>query len=192
MDRHLLPEEIDQLLDGEVGFGTAPLKAHIRQCEPCRAEVQQARALVSALEHLPHLAPAPLFAERVMARVQVFVPWQVALLDWARGLAPRSRPAMAAAGVTFALSATVITVGVLWMIARFDAVVFAAGLGLTRAREAVLSGAGQLIRDLFGEPALAALQGGGTVGLAIALAALLLMTVAAAGALRLLAAGVRR
>ena len=30
--RHLLPDEIDLLLDDEVGFGVAPLKAHVRDC----------------------------------------------------------------------------------------------------------------------------------------------------------------
>ena len=88
MDRHLLPEEIDLLLDGEVGFGTAPLKAHARSCAECRAELEDARAVVRELEHLPHLSPSPLFTERIMAHVQVFVPWHVALLDTARQWMP--------------------------------------------------------------------------------------------------------
>ena len=50
MNRHLLPEEIDQLLDGEVGFGTTPLKQHVRTCAECRAELDSARVLVSQLE----------------------------------------------------------------------------------------------------------------------------------------------
>ncbi|HMI58475.1 MAG TPA: hypothetical protein VK511_10530, partial [Gemmatimonadaceae bacterium] len=91
MERHLLPEEIDLLLDGEVGFGTPPLKAHVRSCTVCSKELEGARALVRQLEHLPHIAPSPLFASRVMSRVQLFVPWHVALLDSVRGLIPQSR-----------------------------------------------------------------------------------------------------
>ena len=48
--RHLLPDEIDQLVDSEAGFGIAPLKAHLRECADCHAEVEDARRLVSALE----------------------------------------------------------------------------------------------------------------------------------------------
>jgi hypothetical protein len=192
VDRHLLPEEIDLLLDSEVGFGTAPLKAHARKCEQCRAELEQAKALVAALEHLPYLSPSPMFAQRVMGRVQVFVPWQVALLDWARGWVPRTRPAMAAASVALAMVATVLTVGLLWVVARFEVVVFALGMGLTRAREILLASVGQVVRDLFGEPVLLALQEGGAATFMLALTAFLLMALAAAGTLRLLAAGVRR
>ncbi len=39
MNRHLLPEEIDLLIDGEAGFGVAPLKAHLRQCPECQSEL---------------------------------------------------------------------------------------------------------------------------------------------------------
>ena len=92
MKRHLLPNEIDLLLDGEVGFGVTPLKAHVRTCEDCRTTLEEARTVVTALEHLPHLAPSPLFANRLMSQVQVFVPWHVAALDSARRYVPRSQP----------------------------------------------------------------------------------------------------
>lgn len=192
MDRHLLPEEIDLLLDGEVGFGTAPLKAHVRRCEQCRAEFDDARALVRELEHLPYLAPSPLFAQQVMGRVQVFVPWYAALINWARGWVPKSRPALAAAGVSFAIVAAALTIGMIWVASRFDAVVFALGMGVTRAREIVLASIGQVASELFGEPVMAALRESGTLGLTLAMLTLLLMTAVAAGALRLLAAGANR
>src|SRR5439155_16090725 len=35
--RHLLPEEIDLLLDGELGFAVSPFKAHVRDCAEVRA-----------------------------------------------------------------------------------------------------------------------------------------------------------
>ena len=48
--RHLLPDEIDHLLDGEAGFGVAPLMGHVEACSACRAELAEARQIVSALE----------------------------------------------------------------------------------------------------------------------------------------------
>ena len=93
--RHLLPDEIDLLLDDEVGFGVAPLKAHIRDCADCRAQVDEARFVVDALEDLPHFAPSHTFADRVMSQVPVFVPWHVAARDtvrrWLPTVAPGSR-----------------------------------------------------------------------------------------------------
>ena len=41
--RHLLPDEIDLLLDDEVGFGVNPLRSHVRDCADCRAKVEDAR-----------------------------------------------------------------------------------------------------------------------------------------------------
>ena len=93
MNRHLLPEEIDLLIDGEAGFGVAPLKAHVRQCADCQSELETAQAVATELDLLPHFAPAPLFADRVMQQVQVFEPWHVAAGDALRRLVPQSAPA---------------------------------------------------------------------------------------------------
>ena len=78
--RHLLPNEIDLLLDGEVGFGVAPLRAHVDDCASCRGRLAEARVVSDALDNLPRFAPAPAFTNRVMAHVQVVEPWHVALL----------------------------------------------------------------------------------------------------------------
>lgn len=51
--RHLLPDEIDQLLDGEVGFGVAPLAAHLKDCPTCQAEFEVGRRWIDAIERLP-------------------------------------------------------------------------------------------------------------------------------------------
>ena len=39
--RHLLPNEIDLLVDGEAGFGVAPLRAHVAECDECRAQARR-------------------------------------------------------------------------------------------------------------------------------------------------------
>ncbi|MGH7718654.1 MAG: hypothetical protein ACREON_07410 [Gemmatimonadaceae bacterium] len=192
MDRHLLPDEIDQLLDGEVGFGTAPLKSHVRRCAECRAELDEARTLVRALEHLPYLGPSPLFTQRVMSQVQVFVPWHVALLDAVRGWLPRSRPAKVAVGTALGSLAVVLTVASLWLITQLDTALFALTLGLGRVRAAMGSALAEALAGVVGEPGLIALRASGPWGLMVVAAALLLLTAAAAGALRALATGARQ
>ena len=186
MDRHLLPDEIDQLLDGEVGFGSTPLKAHIRGCEHCRQELEEARKLVRVLEHLPHFSPSAAFTSRVMARVQVFDPWHVALLDTLRGWRPRSRPAQVLAASGLASVAAVFTLATLWLLSNLDSALFAGNLALTRLRGAVLGGLGDLVAGVLGEPARNALSAGGAMGLLVAGTLLLLLTALATRVVRAL------
>ena len=181
MERHLLPEEIDLLLDGEVGFGTPPLKAHVRSCAACSNELEGARALVRQLEHLPHIAPSPLFANRVMTRVQLFVPWHVALADSVRGFIPQSRALRVAAAGIFATIAFALTLVSVWAFSRIDAVMFTADLVLDRMRSAAFGAIASGVSALFGDAARPLLAGG-TLGLAAA-ALLLLVTGAAATAM---------
>jgi hypothetical protein len=187
VDRHLLPDEIDLLLDGEVGFGTAPLKAHVRGCAHCRAELDTARALVRELEHLPLFTPSPLFATRVMSQVQVFVPWHVALLDGVRSLIPRSPGLRWAVGSGLATVAVLLTVISAWALTRIDSVVFAADMVLDRARAGAMGALATAVSALFGEAALQALHASGPAGLAAALALLLVAAIVATTALRVVA-----
>jgi hypothetical protein len=188
VERHLLPEEIDLLLDGEVGFGTPPLKAHVRSCAVCSMELEGARALVRRLEHLPHIAPSPLFASRVMTRVQLFVPWHVALVDSVRGLIPQSRALRFAAAGLFATIAVVLTTVSVWAFTRLDAVMFTADFVLDRMRTAAFGAVAKGVSALFGEAARPLLAGG---VLGLATAALLLVVTAAAAAAMIRVAAVR-
>ena len=188
MNRHLLPEEIDLLLDGDVGFGTPPLKAHVRSCAVCSGELEGARALVRQLEHLPHIAPSPLFAGRVMARVQLFVPWHVALLDSIRGVIPQSRALRFAAAGFFASIAVMLTIVSVWVFTRIDAVMFTADLVIDRVRSAALGSLGTAMSALFGEAARPLLAGG---AMGLAMAALLLVVTGAAAATMIRVAAVR-
>jgi hypothetical protein len=188
VDRHLLPAEIDLLLDGEIGFGTTPLKAHVRRCQECRAELESARSLVRTLEHLPHYAPAPAFAQHVMARVQLYVPWYVALLDFLRRFVPSSRPARLAVGSLALTMFALITVASVWMVTRLDALVFAVDLGLLRIREWGSAAIAAAISSAFGEPVVSVLQAAGWLGMT---AALLFLFLSAAGAATLVRGLVR-
>lgn len=192
MNRHLLPEEIDQLLDGEVGFGTAPLKLHVRTCAECRAELEAARVLVDRLEQLPRFAASRDFADSVMSRVQVFVPWHVALADSVRGLVPQQRKWRAAAWAGVAAVAMVVLLAALWVVTRLDAVMFALELGLDRVRVAGTAAISSVVVSLFGDTAARALSASGVAGFALALAIVVLTAILAAGALRAVVVGARR
>jgi hypothetical protein len=192
MDRHLLPQEIDLLLDNEVGFGVQPLRAHVRQCDRCRAELEEARQVVAELERLPHFAPSTAFADRVMAQVQVFEPAHVAAANSVLRWVPQSRPTRAAAVAAAAMVALVLSVGALWLGTRVDAVVFFSGLVVDRARRAMLAGLGDFIGATLGQPALDALQTSGPAGVALGLTGLLLAVATAVLGLRALALASRR
>ncbi|MGQ0712262.1 MAG: hypothetical protein ACT4PJ_00880 [Gemmatimonadaceae bacterium] len=192
MERHLLPSEIDLLLDGEVGFGTSPLKTHVRKCPTCRGELEEARATVRALEHLPQLAPSPLFAQRVLARVSIFVPWHVAVLDSLRGLLPSTRGGRVAFGVTAGSLAAVMSVLVVWIALRFDAVLFAVGLLADRVRTSILDGVGNMLAGALGDSAYTLVRTSGLFGLAVLTLALIAAALLAATLLRTIAVNRRR
>lgn len=190
--RHLLPDEFDLLVDGEVGFGVTPLRAHVRRCAECRAELEAQRAVVADLERLPHLAPAPLFADRVMAQVNVFEPAHVAAADTARRWLPESRPARVFVGAFAACVAAIVSGGALWAMARLDLVVALTGMFGDRARVAGRHLIGEVAASAWGQPAAEALAAGGPGTLALAFAALLVAIAAVALALRSLASAARR
>jgi hypothetical protein len=185
----LLPAEIDLLLDGEVGFGTAPLKAHVRRCEECRSELDSARSLVRQLEHLPRFAPSAVFGQRVMSRIQVYVPWYVTVLDRVRGFVPASRPARVLAGVGVVSMLAIVTILSLSVVSQLDALIFAIDLGYLRLQEwgAALFASG--VSAALGEEALTAVRSAGWLGLLVLLSLTALTTAGAAGLVRGLVRG---
>ncbi|MFN2399834.1 MAG: hypothetical protein ABR543_14535 [Gemmatimonadaceae bacterium] len=164
MNRHLLPNEIDILLDGEAGFGSQPLLSHVRHCEGCRAEFEKARELVRDLEHLPHYAPSPRVTAEIMASVQIFVPWHIALADTVRSWLPQSRPARVVAGVGFGSAALILSLATVWLLARLDVVMFAIQFVVERARESAVAAISGVLSSLFGAAAASALTGAGLFG----------------------------
>ena len=165
MNRHLLPDEIDLLVDGEAGFGVAPLKAHVRGCAECAAELEAARFVVAELEALPHLAPSPLFAERVMQQVQVFEPWHVALLDTLRRFVPQSRPARVLAAAGGLSIASIFTILLVWLGARLDILAMLGGSAVERAQAAARAVLGEAIAGALGDPATGLLGSGSGVAM---------------------------
>ncbi|GAC1698119.1 MAG: hypothetical protein NVS9B3_15660 [Gemmatimonadaceae bacterium] len=159
--RHLLPDEIDQLVDGEAGFGVAPLRAHLEDCPACREQTADARALVELLEGLPRLAPSTRLADRVMASVNVFEPWHVAARDTIRRLTPRSTAARIVAAAGAVVAGSVTTGAAVWLLARGDVVAFLVDAASESATEAVANGWGAAAGALVGPTAATVLQSGG-------------------------------
>jgi len=165
--RHLLPNEIDLLVDGEAGFGVAPLRAHVAECDECRARLDDARVVVDALEGLPHFAPDARLADRVMAQVPVFVPAHVAARDSVTRWLPQSKPARAAAAVLGTSIAGLLTVAMVWLASRGDAAIFATSLLADRVQALVMGAARDAAISLLGDSAVAAIQGSGTLGVTL-------------------------
>jgi hypothetical protein len=165
--RHLLPNEIDLLVDGEAGFGVAPLRAHVAECDDCRARLDDARVVVDALEALPHFAPDSRLADRVMAQVPVFVPAHVAARDSVAQWMPRSAPARVAAAVVATSVAGLLTLAMVWLASRGNAVMFVTGLFTDRLQRLVLGTVRDVALALLGESAVTAIQASGTLGVTL-------------------------
>lgn len=190
--RHLLPDEIDLLLDDEVGFGVNPLRAHIRECADCRAQVEDARAIVDALEDLPHLAPSHDFANRVMAQVPVFVPWHVTARDTVAQYVPRSRSARLAVAALATSVASILTVAILWITTQTDVLVVASGAAGDQMKGLIFDAGRVVLSTVLGDQMFAIIQRTGTVGIAAALLGLVAATGGSVAGLRVLASASSR
>ncbi len=160
MNRHLLPEEIDLLLDNEEGFGMAPLRQHLDGCPSCQERLDALARVVHALESLPHLHPAPLFADRLMTRVEVYQPWHVAARDFMGRLIPESSAGRVVMGGVGATALAGMTAGLLWIGQRADAVVFIGNFGLQKARVASASFVADVAQSVIGAGTADLIRGG--------------------------------
>jgi hypothetical protein len=190
--RHLLPNEIDLLIDGEVGFGVAPLRAHVESCAECQAQLDRARRVTAALDELPRFAPAPSFANRVMAQVQVVEPWHVAVTSTVTRLVLRTTPMRIVMGATAAVAAVTISSAAVWLSFRTDVAMYLAGLADEQLRTTVASGIGSFARSLFGAGAVTALGAQGATALAVGTVVVALAAATAVFGLRAFAVASRR
>ena len=153
--RHLTPQEFDLLVDGEEGFGMAPLAGHIEECVTCRTELEAQQRLVGALDKMPHFTPSPLFAYRVMRQVQVFEPWHVTAMNSVERFVPRSRPARVLAAGVAGIVATTLTLGTIWLASRLDAVAFLVTLAAERMRALGSQAVSGFVSSALGQNGLA-------------------------------------
>lgn len=190
--RHLLPNEIDLLLDGEVGFGVAPLRDHLERCGACRARVDEARTVLAALDDLPRFAPSPAFASRVLGRVQVVEPWHVALVAAVRRLVPRHPAVRVVMAASAAAVAVATSSALVWLAFRTDVAMYLAAQAGAQARTLVAEAAGAFVGDVFGAGAAGFLRSQDATGIGIVVAACAGAAAGAAVGLSRLAAAARR
>ena len=167
----------------------APLAAHIGECVTCRTELETQQRLVNSLEKLPHFTPSPLFAYRVMKRVQVFEPWHVTAVNSVRRFVPRSRPARVLAAGLAGVMATTVTAASVWMASRLDAVAFLGGVALQRMQDVGSQAVNGVVTSAVGSTGIAA---SGDTGLAIAATGFVAAVAVSAFGLRAIASAARR
>ena len=167
-DKHLRSDEIELLLDGEEGFGVAPLRAHVNACVSCRRELESARELMVALDSLPDFAPSVHFSDRVMSQVQVFEPWHAAATRTVEQFVPATRPARIAAGFGAAITAGLATAGATWVVARADMAFILTQLGAEGVRDQIVAASNDVATTVLGQPGIAAMQSGSPEMAAIA------------------------
>jgi hypothetical protein len=185
--RHLLPNEIDLLLDGDAGFGAAPLHAHVDECADCRTRLDEARVVADALERLPHFAPRTGFTDRVLSQVQIVEPWHVAALGTARRFVPESRPLRVLALAGAGLASVTLSASAVWIALSANLTFGSATVLAGRAREALVGSVQTGLATVFGEGAAAAMRTNGSVTLAVAAVASVVAVGAAAFGFRALA-----
>ena len=190
--RHLLPDEFEDIIDGEVGENTPALRAHLDECVECKAELAKRSELSTTLEHLAHHGPAPLFSYRVMSQVQVFEPWHVALRDSVRRLVPQTKPARWIAGVTAVMIATVMTMAGIWAALNTESAWLFAEVGVKRIRAGLLGSIKGALETVFGRDALNALEGTGMMGTLVAASIVIGVILVAAIGFRVVALASRR
>jgi hypothetical protein len=183
--RHLLPNELDLLVDGDAGFGVAPLRAHVDTCADCRERVEALRVIAVRLDALPHFSPRLGFSDRVMQNVQVIEPWHVALRESALRLVPASTPMRVLAAAGAGVAAMTISGSALWLAFRADLAAWTYGVALDRSRDSIVATLAELARTLVDAP------GTGVATLGAATAVLAVTVVGAVLGFRRLAAVAR-
>ena len=182
--RHLLPQELDLLVDGDAGFGMAPLRAHVDACDDCRTQLDALRAVATRLDTLPHFVPRHGFADRIMTEVQVIEPWHVALTEQARVLVPQSTGLRVLAVAGAGLVATTISGSALWLAFRADLLGWSYGVAVDQGSKGIWTGLAASARELI-------TASGDASGLALGAAALTITALGAVMAFRRLAAAAR-
>lgn len=186
--RHLLPNEIDLLVDGDAGFGVAPLRAHLAECSDCRARYDELRIVAESLEALPHFTPGLRFSDAVMTGVQVVEPWHVAVAESIGRFVPRSTPMRVLAGLGAGALALAVSGSAAWLAFRGDLAGWVMGLFVDRTRQTLVSGASEVAAGALGADAATALASGGLATLAVSSAVLAAAAAGAALGFRRLAA----
>lgn len=184
---HPTPDRLEALAAGEIDAADAAvLESHLQGCTHCRAEIEEWRALFGALAALPSFAPAPQFAQNVMARVQIRQPMATRLARLADRtadrLVPRTPRALALVAAAFTVPAAALITLIVWISARpWLSVEAIAAFALQRTAALLNAVPGQALALLqrsgigawVGEALQRLSSGTGSIGAAVALFATL-------------------
>jgi len=185
---HLLPNQIDRLVDDDAGADAPRLWEHLATCDDCRARYDSARRAADAVAAIPHFTPRLPFADHVMARVHVTEPWHAALAEDARRMVPTSGPVRSVAAAGAILTGLLLTALALWLVLRWDLASWMLQLGVERGRAVASAGAVTIATEAFGGSAVRALANGDRWPVTTAAAVLVSTSVVSALGFRRLAA----
>lgn len=117
--QHPTPDLLESFVEGALDESDrVVIESHLVTCSRCQSEVDEWRALFTALSSLPRFAPSPGFADRVMAGVTVRVPWSVRVMAMLKRLIPSGTTGWLLATALLALP-VVATGGLLaWLLSR--------------------------------------------------------------------------
>ena len=167
---HPTPDRLEALVEGVlVETERSAVEAHLVTCERCQAEVEEWRAVFATLAALPRLAPAPGFADRVLAHVRVKRPWTARAAAALARLAPRTTTGWALLTACLALPAAAGTALIAWVMTR-------PGLSAQTLLVFLRDRAADLVLSFAGDAATAAME----TTLAARIAALIEKVLAAA------------
>lgn len=116
---HPSAEALEAFVEGALGArDRALVRNHLMGCARCDSDAEEWRSLFVVLRTLPRFAPAPGFAERVMASVHVYRPWYTELRGFIEWLLPRTTWGWATAAAIFALPVVAGVTFVAWLLSK--------------------------------------------------------------------------
>jgi hypothetical protein len=115
---HLPAETLEQLAEGSLSPAeSADARQHVEACNRCSVELEAFQGLFAVLGELPRFAPSAVFADGVMARVQL-APQESRVMALLRRLVPTTRRGWAFISVAVTAPVMPILALVFWLITQ--------------------------------------------------------------------------
>ena len=116
---HPADERLEAYSEGMLPKGErAVVESHLVACPRCQSEVEEWRSLFIALSGLPHFAPAPGFALRVMAHVRIPRPFHARAGALVARVLPKTTPGWAFAVLLLAIPALAAGSLAFWLLSK--------------------------------------------------------------------------
>jgi hypothetical protein len=170
---HLTSDDLDAWLAGMLA---APAQDHLAHCSTCQERAESEREIVALLGALPLMSPAPGFADRVMARVDVPQPLAVHTLGSFRRRIFATRRATAIAASLLVVLLGSMAGSIVWTLGHQETLTALGGWLTAQAGQAAWLGVRGVASNFIEQPWFAGLKSvaasPGRLGLASALAML--------------------